>query len=213
MVIEATDKGTKREQIPAGSYAARCYEMIHIGTNTRTIAGKTKVLNEVRISWELPTETRIFNEDKGPQPFVISKEYTLSMNEKANLRKDLEAWRGKEFTDDQAKAFDISVLLGVECLLGIIHKDNYARISSIGRLPKGMDCPPAVNPLVEWNYTDKFDIDFVETLPDFIKDKITSSQEWQAANAPDAEEIAEADDDIFIDRRDVFSDDDDDSPF
>lgn len=47
---------------------------------------------------ELPTELRVFSEKKGEQPLVIDKEYTLSMAEKSNLRKDLKLWRGKEFT-------------------------------------------------------------------------------------------------------------------
>ena len=32
MSINATNTGVKRELIPAGNYAARCYSMIHIGT-------------------------------------------------------------------------------------------------------------------------------------------------------------------------------------
>lgn len=183
-MITATNSGSKRELIPAGSYVARCFEMIHIGTNLESIMGVDKVLNKVRISWELPTETRVFNEEKGEQPFVISKEYTLSMHEKSNLRQDLEGWRGQGFTEDQAKSFDITKLLGIECLLSIIHRvtkagNEYATIVSISRMPKGMVCPELVNPVFEWNFTDHFDAEKLELFPDFIKDKIKSSDEYK----------------------------------
>ena len=186
MTIKATSTGSiKRELIPAGSYPARCYSMIHIGTNTENIMGTEKTLNKVRITWELPTETRVFNEEKGEQPFSISNEYTLSMHEKSNLRKDLEGWRGKGFTEEQAREFDISKLIGIPCMLSIIHKtaksgNDFACINSISKLPKGVECPDQVNPSFEFNYTDKFSESEVMQMPDFIKEKIKSSEEYRA---------------------------------
>ena len=112
MAILATTTATQRELIPAGNYLARCYQMIEIGTVREIILGEEKVLKKVRIGWELPTEKRVFNEEKGEQPFVISKEFTLSMHEKSSLRGMLKSWRGKDFTEDEAKAFDITNLIG-----------------------------------------------------------------------------------------------------
>lgn len=186
-MINATNSGgATREIIPAGNYIARCYSMVHIGTVDEDIIGETKTLNKCRITWELPGETRVFDQAKGEQPLVISKEYTLSMHEKSNLRRDLESWRGKSFTDEQAKMFDITKLLGVPCMLNIIHKtpnkggNAYAIISNISSLPKGFNCPPQINPTFEWNFEDKFDQIALEAFPDFIKDKIKSSAEYKA---------------------------------
>jgi len=67
MAINATNTSTPRELIPAGNYIARCYKMLHIGTNLETIDGKTQLMNKVRIGWELPTETKVFDEAKGFQ--------------------------------------------------------------------------------------------------------------------------------------------------
>src|SRR4051812_29825095 len=53
MAIIAT--AAQRELIPAGNYPARCYQMIQIGTVEELVMGETKVLNKVRIGWELPT--------------------------------------------------------------------------------------------------------------------------------------------------------------
>ena len=183
-MINATSSGAKREPIPAGNYVARCYSMIHIGTVEEDILGEKKMLNKVRITWELPGEMRVFHEDKGEQPLVISKDFTLSMHEKATLRRDLESWRGRSFTEEQAKSFDITKLLGVPCMLNIIHKvtksgNTVAVISNISSIPKGFACPDQVNPNFEWNFEDKYDEFALAEFPDFIKDKIKSSAEYK----------------------------------
>jgi len=186
MAITATiTGGTPREPIPAGNYVARCYQMLHIGTVEETYEGVSKMANKARIAWELPTELKVFSEEKGEQPFVISKEYTLSMHEKSTMRKDLASWRGKDFTEEQAKGFDITRLIGVPCMINIIHKKSldgtrtYERIAGITPLPRGFECPPAILPIVKYEHEAPDDL-FVETLPDFIKDKIKSSLEWKA---------------------------------
>jgi len=188
-MIKATNKGgSNYEPIAAGTYAARCYQMIHIGTAEENILGQVKKLNKVRITWELPTETKVFKEENGEQPHVISKEFTLSMNEKATLRKFLEGWRGKAFTEKEAESFDITVLLGKPCMLSIIHKqakngNTYAEISSVSSVPKGMNVPDQINPSKELNY-DKFDWELFETLPDFIKDKMKQTDEFKFMMQP-----------------------------
>jgi hypothetical protein len=191
MAITATTQSNNKkfEIIPAGSYPARCYSMIEMGTNEETYQGTAKMVNKVRITWELPTEMQVFKEERGPEPRVISKEFSLSMHEKANLRGFLESWRGKSFTDTEAKAFDVTNLLGVPCLLSITHKtatngNTYANISSVSLLPKGMECPEMITPLQELSF-DKFSEELFESLPDFIKDKIKTSQEYQSINDAD----------------------------
>lgn len=188
MAIIATTSGTTYEPIPAGNYVARCYEMIHIGTVKETILGTEKILNKVRIGWELPTEKKVFKEENGEQPFVISKEFTLSMHEKATLRGFLKNWRSKDFTEDEAKSFDITKLIGVPCQLNIIHKvakngNTYAEIGNISMLMKGFECPAQINPSFEFNY-DNFDEDAFNKMPDFIKDKMKSSIEYAAIHQP-----------------------------
>lgn len=212
MAIIASNNGTKRELIPAGNYVARCYQMIYIGEVMESFMGEGKLLRKVRIGWELPTELKVFNEDKGEQPRVISKEYTLSLNEKANLRKILASWRGKDFTEAEAKAFDISVLVGKPCMLNIIHKHGVAdpskifeEIGSISPMPKGMTCPAQINPSFVLDY-DNFDEEKFNSLPDFIKDKMKSSLEYAKMKQPAHVNLQGVEDDIN-------SDDSNDLPF
>jgi len=188
MAILATTNQSKKsiEIIPAGSYAARCYSMIEIGTIKETFNGESKERKKVRITWELPTEMITFNEERGEQPRVIAKEFTLSLHEKSTLRGFLESWRGKSFTDKEAQSFDVTNLIGVPCMLSITHKtatngNTYANISSVSMLPKGMDCPELINERQELTY-DNFKQELFESLPDFIKDKVVMSKEYQSLN-------------------------------
>ena len=189
MPITATNTQIQRELIPAGNYIARCYQMIEIGTVKETILGKEKIVPKVRIGWELPTELKVFKDENGEQPCVISKEYTLSMAEKANLRIALKSWRGKDFTEDEAKSFDITKLLGVPCMINIIHKTSkdglkvYEEISGITPIPKGIECPPQYNKTLLLSY-DSFDVEVFNKLPDFIRNKMTGSLEYVAIQSP-----------------------------
>jgi hypothetical protein len=196
MAITATSSGsTPRELIPTGNYIARCYKMIHIGTVEEVILGEKKIMNKVRIGWELPTEQRVFSEEKGLQPLVIDKEYTLSLHEKSALRATLKSWRGKDFTEDEAKAFDITKLLGVACMINIIHKPSkkdpsrsFEEIAGITAVPKGFDIPAQINPTFVLDY-DNFDAEKFNTLPDFIKLKMQTSVEYLSMQNPSHREM------------------------
>ena len=183
MAILATSSGSEKELVPAGNYVARCYQMIEVGTVTETINGDTKQLKKVRIGWEFPNNKKVFNEEKGPQPIVFNEEYTLSMGEKSNLRKMLESWRGKGFTPEQAKSFDVSVLIGVPCMVNIIHCESkrgttYAKISSVSGVPAVIEVPAQITEKFILSYDD-FSVEKFNSLPDFIKEKMKSSKEYQ----------------------------------
>lgn len=199
MAINATTDSKPKELIPAGLYVARCYKMIHIGTVESVYMGQVKKLNKVRIGFELPTEMKVFKPENGEQPIVIEKEYTLSMYEKANLRKDLASWRGKDFTEDEAKSFDITKLVGKQCMLNIIHKASekdkskvYEQVTGITPLPKGMTCPEQINPTFVLSY-DEWSDDKFKTLPEFIRKAMVTSDEYKAMENPSHNEVASTD--------------------
>lgn len=208
MEIIATNNGGKAyEPVPAGNYVARCYSMIHIGTVPEEYLGEKKMLNKVRITWELPTETKVFKEENGEQPYVLSKEFTLSMHEKSTLRKWLESWRGKGFTQSESEHFDIAKLVGAPCMLNVIHKEKKdgnirADISSVSAMPKGLVCPPQFNPSVIFS-VGEFNEELFITFPDFIKDKIRTSVEFKKYCAPQVTETISE----HIEEAEVFNDD------
>lgn len=183
-ILASSTGGSSYEPIAAGTYVARCYSMVHLGTIKESYMGEEKYVNKVRLTFELPTELKVFKEENGEQPQVISKEFTLSLGDKSNLRAFLNSWRGKALTEDECKSFDIAVLAGKACTLSIIHKTSkvsgktYAEIASIGGVMKGMDVPAIMNPEMVFS-VNNFDQVAFDSFPDFIKEKIESSNEYQ----------------------------------
>jgi hypothetical protein len=178
---ESTGNFEPREQVPAGMHVARCYSMIDLGTQESQWEGQTKQQRKVRLTFELPLELRTFNEEKGEQPMVISREFGLSMHEKASLRQFLENWRGKKFTEDEAKRFDVTALIGKECLLNVTHSEKngktYANIATANPMTKGMVCPPQINDTVVLSF-EGFSFDVYNNLPKFLQDKVAASPEY-----------------------------------
>ena len=144
--------------------------------------GEPKWLNKVQLTFELPFERKVFKEGDKEKPCVISKEYALSMHEKSNLRKDLEAWRGKKFSDTEAESFDVTKLIGKACQVTIVHnKKGYAAITGITGLTKGTTPPVQTNENFELSY-EHFDWDKFNALPDFIKNKMAGAKEYKILN-------------------------------
>lgn len=185
MILAKNNKGAEVELVEAGSYPARVYQMIHIGT----VPGfEGKVQNKVRIGFELPTEMKVFDEKKGPQPRVMSQDFTLSFNEKATLRKVITACDSKALgIDDDGflEEFDVETLIGKTLLVTVAHKakkdgkGSYAFLENYTALPKGMTCPEAINPVQVLSYDKWNEADF-QKLPDFIKEKIEASDEFKS---------------------------------
>lgn len=124
------------EAIPTGMQQAVCAMVCDIGTHKGEYQGKETSRHQVVIIWELD-EKKTEGQFAG-EPFQMSKFYTLSLGEKANLRKDLESWRGKPFTAEELQGFDLENLIGANCFLNVIEDKDKQRIASISPLPKGM---------------------------------------------------------------------------
>jgi hypothetical protein len=124
---------------PAGTHAAVCVDVIDLGMIEVTYQGKTQRKHKIVIAWQIDEDR-----DDG-KPFLVRRRYTCSLHEKATLRRDLESWRGRAFSDQELQAFDIENLLSVGCLINVIHESRngstYANVASVMRLPEGMTAP------------------------------------------------------------------------
>ena len=127
------------------------------------------------------------NVDGKIMPLTITKDYTVSLNEKANLRKDLAAWRGKDFTDEEAEGFDVSKLLGVYAMVNVTHKANAkgkirANISGLSPLPSALRAskPEPVHAIRRFDL-DEPDMVMFDTFYDYLKETIQKSPEWKVA--------------------------------
>ena len=179
MGLIARDKGGGNyEPIPEDLHLTVCYGIWDIGTQFSDKWGKAT--HKVVIVWELPNCRREFEQDgvKRNLPMAISKRYTLSLHKKAELRKDLESWRGKKFTDEELKGFDLKKLLGVPCQIQVLHTESdgktYANIATITKAPSGTKIKPE-NSLKFFSFEEGSEIP--DGTPDWIVTLIQQAEE------------------------------------
>lgn len=173
-------EGGKFEQVPEGVFIARCYQLLDLGTQTVYIEGEEKQVAKIAVGWEL-LDDEVRREDGAP--FTIEKNYTASLWKTSGLAKDLVAWRGKAFTDEELKGFDLKKILDAYCQIQVAHKKvgdkTYANIAAIMGMPKGMPKPEPVNDVIAFDI-DEPDIAVFNSLRDYYKLKIQSAPEWKA---------------------------------
>lgn len=174
-----TDSGSSDfEQPPVGTEAARCIKIIDIGTQKGEYQGKVNIRRQCIIGWELPNALMTEGDYAG-KPFVVSKFYTASLNEKATLRKDLENWRGRAFTEQELMGFASRNILGKACMVSLTANDKgKVRVSGIMAIPKGMQVPDQVNQSVYFSL-DEYDAGVFDALSEGYKKLIKASPEWQ----------------------------------
>ena len=188
-IAKDTGGGGDFKPAPPGTWVARCYQVIDLGTQTDDGQFGLKSSHKLRLGWEL------FGEDDDGQaltvtvdgktmPMTVGKNYNVSLHEKASLRKDLAAWRGRDFTPEEARAFDVSKLLGAYCLLNITNKvsgngKTYANIVGISSLPKALAAskPAGVHSPQIFNLDDP-DMEVFNELPKFVQEMISKAPEF-----------------------------------
>ena len=180
----AKANGGDYEQAPTGTHVARCVRLIDLGTQSSEYEGRKSSRRQVVISWELPEEMMATGERAG-EPFLVTKFYTLSLNEKAKLRADLISWRGRDFTEEELAGFDMKKILGTACLLGVIDRDGKNRVDKPMKLTKGMKVAKQVNPTLYFSLDpEEFDPKVYEGLTDGYKRMIEASPEYQEILSP-----------------------------
>lgn len=178
MIVSETS--TEFEKVSEGTHGAICCRLIDLGTqeNGGGFPGKSR---KILVGWEIPNET-----DSDGNSLQVASRYTLSLGEKANLRKDLESWRAKKFTADELKGFDLRALLGAPCLLTVVHSDDgkYANVQSVTKLPQGMAINPPRNEheYFSWNSPDW---DVFEGFSERLKERLEATPEYAASGRPE----------------------------
>jgi hypothetical protein len=183
--------GGNFKRVPQGVFVARCYSLIDLGTQTTNGQYGVKEQHKIRIGWELFGEDDsgaplTVDVDGHPMPMTISKSYTVSLHEKAALRRDLAAWRGRDFNDEEAAAFDVSKLVGVYCMINVTESENsgktYSNVGGITPLPSALknSKPHPAHAEVVFDL-DNPDMNVFDKFHDKLKDAIRTSPEFAAA--------------------------------
>lgn len=188
-LIAKNEDGAARETVPARGYLALVNRVYDLGTQD---SGQYGPRHQVLVSWELHGRKGPARDAAG-NVFTITKFYSLSFSEKANLRHDVEAMLGKPVADaDARKGVDLETLLGFPCRLQVTHeprpggqgvRENVAAIMALD------PDDPVPTPATEHRL---FEIEPGEPIPpwvpDWVKRFVERSPEWsgQKAGAPTA---------------------------
>lgn len=198
--------------VPPGMHLARCYRIIDLGTQKSEYMGQTRYLPKVMIQFEVHGEDDQGNPLVTPkgEPMAISKNYTASLSEKATLRVDLKNWRGRDFTPEELKGFELKNILDKWAMITVTRspgKDGkeYTNIGAVMPVPaniKKAGLPAGFNEPVIFSIETP-DMELFQTFSDGIKNKIMASPEWQERSGGVTEgipsamnNIAKLDDDI-----------------
>ena len=170
--------------VEAGVYMAVCIGFIDLGEQ---YSEKFKNYSyKGMYVWELPGET--IEIDGEQKPRQLSKEFTISGSNKSNLRKFIESWNGKSYSDEEFMEFDVFEQVGKPCQLNVVLNETkeYANVDNLMPIPKGFPAPTTETKFIEWDMDAWNDEVFAE-LPEWIQEKIKKSQQYQKEHAPDTE--------------------------
>lgn len=186
-------QSTPSKQIENGSYTARIVHIIDLGTQKLEWQGQVKYQRQVRIVFETPDDKTVFSQEKGEQPYLLNKTVTFSISKpdtsvdkQSKLTLIVKAVLGK------TESVNIYDLLGKLCMIQTeISQKGYAEITGFSQLPKQLskiaEAIPTINAhkalwlgneqdsVGEFNDEEKTTFD---SLPDFIKQKIIASPEY-----------------------------------
>ena len=138
MIVKAPEE--RFPTAPEGTFAAVCVDEIDLGKVKTSFNGEERERNMVRILWQIDEE------DKDGKPFMVRQDYTASLDEKAKLRKHLQAWRGRAVTPAELVGFDMENVVGSGCMISIVHAQGrkggtFANVEGVMKLPKGVVAP------------------------------------------------------------------------
>ena len=176
--IAKSEGNSNIPKLENGVYTAISSMLIDLGFQKSVL--DNNVRRKFMMVWTIVGEFIEVNKEQLPR--VMSKEYTLSLNEKSNLRKDLQAWRGQAFTEEELQGFDLLTVMNKPCQLQIINEEKngktYNNISAIMAMPKGMTVEPLQETTVfitnnpeTWNNWEK--------IPKWIKEKIKKAEGFE----------------------------------
>lgn len=177
------------EIAPQGNHVATCYQVIDLGFQESNWQGNISWKHKVFVNFELSNEKM-----KDGRPFSVGARYTLSLHEKAELRKALESWRGRGFTEQELEGFDLFNILDKPAMVNVQHNEGYANIAAVTPLPKGMEAPKKENETIFYSLDDP-DTN-KDKLPEWCLNKINFEPRIVSENKPTTNSSTDFDDDI-----------------
>tara|TARA_E500000178_G_scaffold273327_1_gene271681 strand:- start:4 stop:600 length:597 start_codon:yes stop_codon:yes gene_type:complete len=187
LIVKDDSQQSKYPQLSTGVHNARCIRVIDLGTQRNEYQGQVSWKRKVMITWE------VHNKDS-EEPFEISNFYNNSLYEKANLSKDLTSWRGRPFTEDEKKGFDISNLVGKVCQLNVIEGNNgKPKVATVLPTKDEVGIQHNKSLVFSIDQYQKGDLTIFNQLREGIRNMILQSKELEGQDQSDAKEHGEND--------------------
>ncbi len=173
-----TNPGGDFPTLRAGSYLAVCDMVIFLGLQEGSGAfPRSKV--QLYVRFEVPSQRAKWEKDgrQYDQPAVIGKFYTASMNTKATLRKHLESWRGRQFTEAEAAAFDVAGILGRACMISVTQTPGengkvYSDLAGVAAIPREFAAQARLVAELPLVFYGPENTETYQQLPEFLRKKI-----------------------------------------
>jgi len=176
MPRQSTDTGGGGFTPEFGSHDVICCQLVDFGTHDKEWKGKTVgKVNKVNFGFEFINET--MDGENGEFNPIWGAQFTNSLSKKANLRGILEGWRGKQFTEEELKGFDLSKLLGMPCTLVI--QPNTNGNPKIQAIMRAKDLVGKRDVHEYWVEEGCFENEIPDWMPEWMMDEIKSSYEFR----------------------------------
>lgn len=163
------------ELAPVGVYRAVCSRLLNMGIQETNYGEK----HQIHLAFEIDE-----NMADG-RPFMMMQNYTVSLNSKSRLRKDLEAWRGRAFTGEELQGFDLKTVLGKPLQISVVHSEDgkYANIGAMMPLGRGQEPLTPSGDLLYINSLPEDNASF-EMLSERMKDRVSLGLDRMNQTAP-----------------------------
>jgi hypothetical protein len=200
--IASDSGGGDFKPVPAGNHVGICSMVVGLGKQRINSAmfGES-VKPQIYVAWELPHEQMEWTDKDGNVrngPMRIGRSYTLSLHENAALRHDLESWRGRPFTEEERRGFDINKLASAPAMVNVTHEERngktYANVTAVTPMPKGMDKPALSDSAIIYD-DDEFRHNY-DHLPEWLQKKIDAQVKDEPKPEQPAYAGADLDDDV-----------------
>lgn len=174
-MIAKSEGSSNIKRLEDGVYTAISSMLVDLGVQKSEKYGKSN--RKFIIVWNIANEFIEVNGENVPR--VISKEYTMTLGEKSTLRKDLQAWRGKNFTEEELNGFNLLNILNKGCQLQLLNSESngktYTNIVSIMALPKGMTID-VLDKTIVFDTSDESTWTNYEILPQWMQNRIKQAE-------------------------------------
>lgn len=177
-------KDRAKPKIPAvepGVYMAVCVGVVDLGEQYSEMYKSYS--NKVKFVWALPSET--IEIDGKTEERQLSREFSIATKKTSKLRTFLGSWNSKNYTDEEFMELDLFDQIGKACQLNVVLNDTgeYANVDNIMPIPKGLPAPTSKTAFFTWDM-DAWNDAVFEVLPEWTKEQIKKSTQYQKEHAP-----------------------------